>query len=333
MFWTVVHSSLRLAAAGFDFAQEFEGLLVNKLVAVHTWAQELHLQHVAKMTHLTSLTLRGGYPDATGSAGNCLTLLQSLAELHTLDLMGVRQAAAGFQQLHSLRELSLVRCKTDPCDLSSCTQITSLALTWSWSLPQRIMLPSSSNVQLQHLSISAAYKSELYQELQNLQDASQLTYLEFDSAYPANFDEGGWPAFLPCLTTVKLATEHALPQQLVDYSRLRHHDAVCYGKRYGQSLPFWLSQLTQLDTLRVFDPDADESFEFPVCLLQLMQLSSLRLPQNSYDELPVDIVQFSEFTALTVLDMGHVQSSSRAHQQLSSLNSLLAPGVLHWQSL
>ena len=117
---------------------------------------------------------------------------------------------------------------------------------------------------------------------------------------------------MPRLETVKPATEHALPQQLIDYSHLRHLDVLCYGKCYGRSLLFWMLQLAQLDTLRVFAPDVDKSFEFPLCLLQLKQLSSLRLPHTeySYTELPVEIVHFSEFTALTNLDMGTIQSSS-----------------------
>ena len=167
-----------------------------------------------------------------------------------------------------------------------------------------------------------------------MQDASQLTYLGFDTAYPANFDEGGWPAFMPHLETIRLATEHALPQQLVDYSHLRNLDIRCYSDHHGWSLPTWFSCLTQLDSLRVAAPVAHGLSEFPVCLLQLRQLSSLDLSRSDFFgvDLPHEIIRFSEFTALTNLGMCGVQSSSRAHQQLTSLKTLLHPGVLHWES-
>ena len=333
---------MRLAAAGFEILQQFEGLFVNKLVALtfDTQAPELHLQHVAKMIHLTSLKLRGSNHDEEGSvkcSGSSLTLLQSLAALHTLDLFSFKEPVVSFQQLHALRKLSLGICETNVCDLTDGTQITSLTLNWWWSLPQRILLPSGSSVQLQHLSISAdawLTSDDLYLELQNLQDASQLTYLEFHCAYPANFVAGGWPTVTPHLEVVKLATEHALPQQLVDYSHLRLLDIACYSDHHARSLPTWVSQLTQLDSLRVVAQVAQGWSEFPVCLLHLRQLSSLDLSRSDFFgvNLPDEILHFSEFTALTNLGMCEVGSSSRAHQQLTSLKTLLGPGILHWKN-
>ena len=71
-------------------------------------------------------------------------------------------------------------------------------------------------------------------------------------------------------------------------------------------------------------------------MLQLRQLSVLDLAHISvhHNVLPVEFLQFSEFTALTWLDLrpGFVFNwNSSAHEQLSSLNSLVDPGVLRWQ--
>lgn len=339
-FSQMLHSSLRLGAADFEFLQEIEKLMVSQLVALTfvTPTPELHLPYIANMTHLTSLTLKGRVYDEEGDVeclGSSLTLLQSLAALQTLDLFGFKQPVLSFQHLQSLRKLSLEVCENDVCDLTSGTQITSLALTWYRSLPLRILLPAGSSVQLQRLSISIDFTSDgAYQELQNLQDASQLTYLEFDYADPANFVEGGWPASMPYLETIWLATEHALPQQLVDYTHLRNLDITCYSDRHGRSLPTCFSQLTQLDILRVAARVARGLSEFPVCLLQLTQLSSLDLSGSDYFgvDLPHEIVCFSEIAALTNLGMCGVRLSSTAHQQLTSLKTLLCPGVLHWKS-
>lgn len=135
---------------------------------------------------------------------------------------------------------------------------------------------------------------------------------------------------MPHLDTVKLAIPSALPQQLVDYSSLRHLDITCYDR----TLPTWMSQLTQLDTLRVDAAAAADRrcSEFPVCLLQLKQLSSLDLYHILLvgNDLLEEIAHFSNFVALTDLCMCQVQPNSGAHQQLTSLESLLGLGVLHW---
>ena len=239
------------------------------------------------------------------------------------------------QQLQSLRKLVLNACGTSICDLSSCTQITSLAITLFLSLPQHILLPTGSSVQLQHLSFSAWIGFEdRFQELQNLQDASQLSYLDFTGTYPVNFVEGAWPAYMPHLDTVKLAISSALPQQLVDYSSLRHLDISCHSEQacHGRSLPNWMSQLTQPDTLRVDAAAVRGLSEFPVCLLQLRQLSGLDLSRTFFllTDLPEEILQFSEFANLTSLCMCPVQPNSRAHRRLTRLENLLGPGILHW---
>lgn len=193
---------LCLGAAGFAFLQECEELLVNTLVALdfETEAPELHLQQMFRMTRLASLSLRGNITaDMELPAGDRLTLLHSLADLCSLDLQDFRiqQPNMDIQELRSLLNLSSSVCLADSCDLTSCTQNTSLAVTSS--MPSgHVILPTSSNVQLQHLSVSADCDSPPYfQKLKNLQDATKLTSIDFDDIILSNLDEGGWPVSLP----------------------------------------------------------------------------------------------------------------------------------------
>ena len=105
--------------------------------------------------------------------------------------------------------LCLGKCHTDFCDLTSCTQLKSLIITWDLRQaldiglrkPRRLWLPTGSNVQLQHLSVSAVYKGiDFFDELENLQDATQLTFVEFHNTYPGNLERK------------RLANIHATPQ-------------------------------------------------------------------------------------------------------------------------
>lgn len=110
---------------------------------------------------------------------------------------------------------------------------------------------------------------------------------------------------MPHLKAIKTDSMLGLPpQQLVNYSNLRHLDISCHRMRHELFvLPTWCPHFTQLDALRLSVPSGFP--EFPVCLLQLRQLSVLDLVYISvhHNVLPVEILQFSEFTALTVLDM------------------------------
>ena len=100
-------------------------------------------------------------------------------------------------------------CWTDFCDLISCAQLTSLAIIWDLQAAQQdiglckprcLWLPTGSNVQLQHLNISAKYKGVDYlEELKNLQHATQLIFLVFHNTLPYNLDQEGWPVSMPNL--------------------------------------------------------------------------------------------------------------------------------------
>ena len=253
-----------LLHAGFRFLYDCEELLVNTLVALHLKTTEPwpHLGKVAQMTHLTSLTFTG--KTAGGAASrpslNKLTALQiqPLAKLHTLTLYGFKGPDLDLQRLQTLRTLCLGACATEFCDLTNCTQLTCLIISWDLRQPEdvglrkprRLWLPSGSNVQLQNLSISAVYKGvDFFEELKNLQDATQLTSMDLHNTYPDNLDARGWPLSMPHLNTIKAdMMPDWPPQQLANYSQLRRlHIQVEHGAGPTPAKPTWISHLTQLE--------------------------------------------------------------------------------------
>lgn len=211
---------------------------------------------------------------------------------------------------------------------------------WLGRPSQRLFLPVGRDVRLQNLSLSAGHRHHVYDSLFNLQDATQLTAIEFNSKFPVNLLENGWPLSMPCLNTVKLGgLPVSPPQELVKYAQLRHLDIQVSETIW--TLPTWFfSQLTQLATLRIGCTGGLSGF--PGCLLQLPQLSSLdvRCVHGGDDciELPAEILQFSEFTALTNIHLkwshktagGPSAFSSRTLQQLDNLRGLLLPAIVHY---
>ena len=328
-----------------------EDVLVKTLVALH-FESTLPLRKlgaVAKMTHLTSLTLAR---NSTGRSGrlpnmpfvNKLTLLQiqKLANLHTLSVDGVKGSDLDLQWLQSLRRLCLGTCYTNTCDLTSCTQLTSLDVTWvSDNRNQHLLLPAGSTVQLQHLSVSATFhpNGHRFQEVKNLRDAIKLTALQFDKTHPVDLDQGDWPMSMPQLNTIKAnRMRDWAVLRLVGYSQLRHLDCQLMSV-VGclVEVPHEFSQLTQLETLRLLAfPGLTV---FPACLLHLKQLSSLDIGYGMHNVgLDDEILQFSECIALTRLhfrtsdlwpwEANKCLYSMRALEQLMRLRSLLEPKVL-----
>ena len=296
------------------------------------------LHKVAQMTHLTSLTLTG---KTAGGAANMPSLnkrallqIQTLAKLHTLTLDGFKEPDFDLQWLQSLRTLCLGACYTDTCDLTSCTQLTSLVVAWGLECRvQRLLLPAGSTVQLQHLFVSAMTHA-YFGYVKNLQDAIKLTSIQFCNTYPGNLDDGDWPQSMPQLNTIKAdkMVDWGGALQPVGYSRLRHLDCqVVLGEGCFAEVPHEFSRLTQLETLRLLA--IPQLAVFPACLLHLKQLSSLDIGYGLHElDLDERILQFPEFTALTKLHLRTCADSTEANrcvygmgalEQLRSLRSLL----------
>lgn len=174
-------------------------------------------------------------------------------------------------------------------------------------------------------------------EAHNLQDSTQITSIEFKGTKAIILGEQGWPVCMPQLKALKVdcMLGPPPPQQLVTNSNLRHLDSICHVMTHRLVvLPTCCSELTQLDSLRLSVPCGFP--DFPVCLLQLRQLSVVDLAYISvhHNVLPVEILQFSEFTAFTVLDMRPALGfhwSLQAREQLIRWKSLMDPGVLRCQ--
>lgn len=264
---------------------------------------ELQLQNISNMTRLTYLNLDFQMSkDCSICAGSGLTLLESLPWLHTLELQCLQSVGAELciPALPSLRNISLMGCCISSCDLSSCTQVTSL--DWDIGVPERLQLPIGLHVQLQSINIMSPTYSDGFLELIGLQAATQLTSIELFNTYPGNFNhEAAWPAFMPHLQAIRIDDwQLRSPRQLVGYSSLRHLHLGCHPHtRQPVILPDWLSQLTQLQTF-----SACGLSEFPACLLQLRQLCSLDVSLD--DDLCIalpEVSRFSHFTGLTRLEM------------------------------
>ena len=66
---------------------------------------------------------------------------------------------------------------------------------------------------------------ENFEELKNLQDATQLTSMQLFNLFPRNLDEGDWPLSISHLNTIEAdLMPDWPPKQLLNYSKLRHLD-------------------------------------------------------------------------------------------------------------
>lgn len=227
------------------------------------------------MSHLTFLSLEGKHQAKMPSLHK-LTLPQllRLANLHTLKLCGFSKPDLDWQQLQPLRRLALCACHTDVFDLTSCTHLTSLTIVWDSGQPQhtgllkpwRVLLPTGSNVQLQHLNIAARCLCMNFEELRNLQDATQLTSMQFSNTHPDNLDERGWPMFMPHLIAYRASNSPDWPpQQLATYPQLCSLEI--HVPHAHRPPPAWMeSQLKHLDlyscTWKVMYPESDSDSHF-----------------------------------------------------------------------
>ncbi len=190
-------------------------------------------------------------------------------------------------------------------------------------------------VQLQHLDISAYYSNAneatpvTFGALLNLAAASQLTRLELTNCWPDNLADGAWPSSMPMLKRLELlGSPSPPPAQMVNYSNLQHiqYDQRGYDfERYA--IPDWLSQITQLKSL---DLSGGAAVNFPICLLELSQLISLRLSYCSL--LPAVITSFATWPNLIDLDLHCCGGTASAdvvsidtHLSLIELKEALGP--------
>lgn len=283
--------------------------------------QGLDLQHLFRLTQLTSLGLRG--------RGGLVRIVHSIEQGHlqqpvylqTLHLRRFDCVPSALVRLSSLRALDLedywtVEEITQGCDLSCGTQLTSISFRRYLPPDDDIVLgeglavftlPSGSDVQLECLKIVNDDLSSPYTQLVNLGSASKLKHLRLEGTMPpASFV---WPDSLLNLTCLEgLKLRCVPPLGWKQYSTLQ---VLTLNNMSYPHLPTWFSELTHLKVLGLREARLKH---FPLCLMHLSQLHSLDLsliggvgflcpPElRSPMRLSKSIVQFAEWPFLTKLD-------------------------------
>lgn len=224
--------------------------------------------------------------------GDALSHLSSLQHLGSLELSLCKNIFLQLDALQGLQQLRLSRCLDSTVDISSCTQITLLAMAWLDEQPSSILLPKGPSVSLQHFAVSAVNDADYFNRLDNLADATKLTYLEFFKTFPWQM-EWNWPAAMPSLAVLKLHHfSGPLPAILSTYTCLQHLQLTSADLVSAHpTVPICFSHLSNLKSLVL----NDNSFtEFPVSIMHLKQLKTLDLSSSLRRvTLPVDIFGFS----------------------------------------
>lgn len=233
-------------------------------------------------------------------------------------------------------------------DLSRYTQLTHVDIWGHHASTHEMKLPAGNTVMLQCLQLLGV-PYDNYQ-LCNLRDATRLTCLEFRDMYPGRFDGYVWPDVMPALKVlIADCIPLAPPQELCGYTNLRLLDLRCFymvpetNRKTLRRLPDCFVHMTKLKKLEILSIQ-DSLDYFPEVVLRLKHLCVVNLCDNRFERtgLSAEIMQFTEFSALTRLDFrlslepqrpqwrstDFVTSSST--RQLAKLDSLIGLGVLDY---
>ena len=270
---------------------------------------------LSSLTRLTYLALDG---EAIYQIEDSLSILQTLSSLCKMELISVEDTCTGLAALVALQQLTL-SCFGPLCDLSSCTQFTSLAI--NLSDVEKHCLPNNGAVQLQWLSFDSDVDPDWEFTLENLAAATQLTHLFFDHCYPDNLF---WPDASPQLQEISLSgLSHPVPSCLLCCPMLT---SLQLDSVIQLALPDWFSGMKQL---KGFDLMGLQLEHFPQSILQLTGLQHLNIcVLPSQLQLPSDIVDLAQWPHLSYL--GFLDSETwLTDSQLNLLDLAIALGSRH----
>ncbi len=262
------------------------------------------LANIQLLTRLTSLSLRAGSSFGAASRAifvedDSLMQLASLPLLSHLCLAYIGNIGKHVTCLLSLQGLTLLSFGGDKCDLSYCTQLTSIELSDFES--SHLWLPDGQAVALQRLKLGNMPKPGTLHarttllELFNLECATHLTYLALSCCYPIN---DFLRVRMPLLQELELRyLQAALPLLLLSCKNLSRLDL---SYMYQPALPEWFSSLTQLTSLTLRGAQL-ESFQrsiFHLSYLKQLDLSEM-YPEV---EIPRQIANLALWPQLTLMD-------------------------------
>jgi len=299
--------------------------LAGKLVQLNCSFQ-LHYMPMANIQFLTRLTsLSLGVGSSYGAArramfveDDSLMQLASLPLLSHLCLVYAGNIGKHVTCLLSLQGLTLLGFGGSKCDLSYCTQLTSIELGEFDN--SHLWLPDGQAVALQHLKIENEPEPYTGLELHNLGCATHLTCLALSGCYPEN---DFLPVRMPLLQELELSHLRAvLPSLLLSCKKLSRLD-LSYMSH--PALPEWFSSLTQLTSLTLFGAELES---FPGSVFHLTRLRQLDL--SHFDpplEIPQQISDLASWPQLTLINFSTAGinggESTNSYQNLLVLSAAL----------
>ena len=274
----------------------------------HAHDPERQLEHVISLTRLTVLKLSGSLRKPFDTTLFAHWLCQ-LPCLHTLRLSHPCHMTSDMFRIQHLRCLHLQAPLDSRCDLSLCTQLTSLHFELVYEVDDALdclVLPMGRDVSLKHLRLESDPEYRVRSgSIENLAAATQLTHLEIIYYCPESFLQEAWPPCLPMLEKLNMiGSTYGPPPQILQYKRLLELRFAPSPIIYAfTTIPDWFSQMTQLQRVAFWSCSFSE---FPTPLLALSQLVSLCVSDTHLSvpmTLPRAILSVAAWPHLCCLDM------------------------------
>ena len=277
----------------FDITDPINGCQQLAGLLNYREAKIAYVQQLSCLTRLTRLSW------TAKSERSPLEDLEQLSLLQTLELSRLSSFPWNIQNLKFVQSLRLCGIDEEVCNIESHTQLTHLLISISYKdRVKEILLPCGNGVKLRRLDIWGPCHGHIF-HLRNLTFATRLEKMSLSSAFPQNIEQVSSSAlsFLTCLQCV--SPDRALLQTITLCSSLQILHVFCYQQT---TLPSTFSLLTQLKGLIL---SGCCFAQFPICLLHMSQLESLRVSCNQPAfHLCGSILGLAKWPNLKSLDIG-----------------------------